>query len=59
MVFPENLDKIHNLVEDKFQDIRNTDQSCFRCHGQPCAAEHLQVRILVLNFLNAETNGMH
>lgn len=41
----ENLDKIHNLVEDKFQDIRNTDQSCFRCHGQPCAAEHLQILV--------------
>ncbi|KAK9987478.1 hypothetical protein SO802_032429 [Lithocarpus litseifolius] len=41
----EKLDKIQNMVEDKFQDIRNTDQSCFHCPGQPCTSEHLQILV--------------
>jgi hypothetical protein len=56
-IFPENLDKIQNLVEDKFQDIRNTDRSSLHCPGQPCALEHLQVCLLVVNILQAETKG--
>ena len=50
----EKLDKIQNMVEDKFQDIRNTDGSCFHCPGQPCTSEHLQVCIQVINFLHAK-----
>ncbi|XP_062166020.1 insulin-degrading enzyme-like 1, peroxisomal isoform X1 [Alnus glutinosa] len=41
----ENLDKIQNLVEEKFQDIRNTDRSSLHCPGQPCALEHLQILV--------------
>ncbi|XP_061340328.1 insulin-degrading enzyme-like 1, peroxisomal [Gastrolobium bilobum] len=41
----ESLDKIQNLVEEKFQDIRNTDRSCFRPAGQPCKSEHLQILV--------------
>lgn len=41
----EKLDKIQNMVEDKFQDIRNTDRSCFHCPGQPCTSEHLQILV--------------
>lgn len=44
-IFSESLDKIQNLVEEKFQDIRNTDKSCFHPCGQPCKSEHLQVQI--------------
>ncbi|KAG2405641.1 hypothetical protein HKW66_Vig0048960 [Vigna angularis] len=39
----ESLDKIQNLVEEKFQDIRNTNKSCFHPCGQPCKSEHLQI----------------
>ncbi|CAJ2671458.1 unnamed protein product [Trifolium pratense] len=39
----ESLDKIQILVEEKFQDIRNTNKGCFRISGQPCKAEHLQI----------------
>ncbi|MBA0706057.1 hypothetical protein Golax_018198 [Gossypium laxum] len=39
----ESLDKIQCLVEDKFQEIRNSDRSHFQFPGQPCASEHLQV----------------
>ncbi|KAG2683491.1 hypothetical protein I3760_10G032700 [Carya illinoinensis] len=41
----ENIDEIQNLVELKFQDIRNTERSCFRCPGEPCTSEHLQVLV--------------
>ncbi|QCD97433.1 insulin-degrading enzyme-like 1, peroxisomal [Vigna unguiculata] len=41
----ESLDKIQNLVEEKFQDIRNTDKSCFHPCGQPCKSEHLQILV--------------
>nr|XP_023922897.1 insulin-degrading enzyme-like 1, peroxisomal [Quercus suber] len=41
----EKLDKIQNMVEDKFQDIRNTNRSCFHCPGQPCTSEHLQILV--------------
>ncbi|XP_073221910.1 insulin-degrading enzyme-like 1, peroxisomal isoform X3 [Cicer arietinum] len=39
----ESLDKIQNLVEEKFQDIRNIDRGCFHVSGQPCKSEHLQI----------------
>ncbi|XP_014495754.1 insulin-degrading enzyme-like 1, peroxisomal [Vigna radiata var. radiata] len=39
----ESLDEIQNLVEEKFQDIRNTNKSCFHPCGQPCKSEHLQI----------------
>ncbi|KAF5474140.1 hypothetical protein F2P56_006066 [Juglans regia] len=41
----ENLDKIENMVEQKFQDIQNADRSCFRCPGHPCTPEHLQILV--------------
>ncbi|TKY62616.1 Zinc-metallopeptidase [Spatholobus suberectus] len=39
----ESLDKIQNLVEEKFQDIRNTNKNCFHARGQPCKSDHLQI----------------
>ncbi|KAH9648315.1 Insulin-degrading enzyme-like 1 (peroxisomal) [Citrus sinensis] len=33
------------LVENKFQDIRNTDRNRFRFPGQPCTSEHLQILV--------------
>ncbi|GAU30048.1 hypothetical protein TSUD_332170 [Trifolium subterraneum] len=39
----ESLDKIQILVEEKFQDIRNTNRGSFRTSGQPCKSEHLQI----------------
>ncbi|KAE9621676.1 putative insulysin [Lupinus albus] len=41
----ESLDKIQNLVEEKFQDIRNTNRSSFHHPGQPCKSEHLQILV--------------
>ncbi|KAE8733430.1 hypothetical protein F3Y22_tig00001290pilonHSYRG00001 [Hibiscus syriacus] len=41
----ENLDKIQSLVEDKFQEIRNSDRSRFQFPGQPCTSEHLQILV--------------
>ncbi|KAG6771274.1 hypothetical protein POTOM_022622 [Populus tomentosa] len=41
----ESLDKIQSLVEDKFQEIRNNDRSCFSFPGQPCSSEHLQILV--------------
>ncbi|XWS66351.1 hypothetical protein CRYUN_Cryun05aG0191800 [Craigia yunnanensis] len=41
----ESLDKIQSLVEDKFQEIRNSDRSCFQFPGQPCKSEHLQILV--------------
>ncbi|XP_042513983.1 insulin-degrading enzyme-like 1, peroxisomal [Macadamia integrifolia] len=41
----ESLDKIQSLVENKFQDIRNTDRGCFHCPGHPCTPEHLQILV--------------
>ncbi|XP_044504367.1 insulin-degrading enzyme-like 1, peroxisomal isoform X3 [Mangifera indica] len=41
----ESLDKIHRLVEDKFQEIRNMDRSCFHFPGQPCGSAHLQILV--------------
>ncbi|KAK4281882.1 hypothetical protein QN277_013328 [Acacia crassicarpa] len=41
----ESLDKIQNLVEEKFSDIRNTDRSYFRPPGQPCKSDHLQILV--------------
>lgn len=42
-MFLESLDKIQGLVENKFQDIRNTGRSRLHFPGQPCTSEHLQV----------------
>ncbi|KAI6696774.1 hypothetical protein NL676_016893 [Syzygium grande] len=39
----ENLDKIHHMVEENFQEIQNSDKSCPHFPGQPCTSEHLQV----------------
>ncbi|KAL2320761.1 hypothetical protein Fmac_029730 [Flemingia macrophylla] len=41
----ESLDKIQNLVEEKFQYIRNTNKSCFHAHGEPFKSEHLQILV--------------
>ncbi|KAH9648277.1 Insulin-degrading enzyme-like 1 (peroxisomal) [Citrus sinensis] len=41
----ESVDKIQGLVENKFQDIRNTDRNRFRFPGQPCTSEHLQILV--------------
>ncbi|KAK6244176.1 hypothetical protein QUC31_010585 [Theobroma cacao] len=41
----ESLDKVQSLVEDKFQEIRNSDRSCFLFRGQPCTSEHLQILV--------------
>ncbi|XP_038693358.1 insulin-degrading enzyme-like 1, peroxisomal isoform X2 [Tripterygium wilfordii] len=41
----ESLDKIQKLVEERFQEIRNTDRSCFYFPGQPCTSEHLQILV--------------
>ncbi|KAI4300786.1 hypothetical protein L6164_034122 [Bauhinia variegata] len=41
----ETLDKVEALVEEKFQDIRNINRSCFRPPGQPCKSEHLEILV--------------
>ncbi|KAG7561203.1 Metalloenzyme LuxS/M16 peptidase-like [Arabidopsis thaliana x Arabidopsis arenosa] len=41
----ENLDKTQGLVEELFQEIRNTDKSIPRFPGQPCTLDHLQVLV--------------
>ncbi|KAL1312426.1 hypothetical protein HN51_039044 [Arachis hypogaea] len=41
----ESLDKIQNIVEVKFQNIRNTNRSSFHPPGQPCKSEHLQILV--------------
>ncbi|KAJ4706408.1 insulin-degrading enzyme-like 1, peroxisomal [Melia azedarach] len=41
----ESLDKIQGLVENKFQDIRNTGRSRLHFPGQPCTSEHLQILV--------------
>lgn len=39
----DGLDKIQSMVENKFQEIRNTDRNCFSFPGLPCTSEHLQI----------------
>ncbi|KAK2653140.1 hypothetical protein Ddye_012996 [Dipteronia dyeriana] len=41
----ESLDKIQTIVDGKFQEIRNTNRSCFHFPGQPCTSEHLQILV--------------
>ncbi|KAK2994517.1 hypothetical protein RJ640_010795 [Escallonia rubra] len=41
----ESLDKIQSWVQNKFQEIRNTDRSYLRFPGQPCGEEHLQILV--------------
>ncbi|KAJ7972217.1 insulin-degrading enzyme-like 1, peroxisomal [Quillaja saponaria] len=41
----ESLDTIQNLVEEKFQGIRNIDRCYFHSPGQPCSLEHLQILV--------------
>jgi insulysin len=47
-IFSESLDKIQILVEEKFQDIRNTNRGSFHTSSQPCKSEHLQVLVFYL-----------
>jgi insulysin len=47
-ILSESLDKIQILVEEKFQDIRNTNRGSFHTSGQPCKSEHLQVLVFYL-----------
>ncbi|XP_010554834.1 PREDICTED: insulin-degrading enzyme-like 1, peroxisomal isoform X2 [Tarenaya hassleriana] len=41
----ESLDKIQGLVEEKFQNVRNTNKDITRFPGQPCASDHLQILV--------------
>ncbi|GKV32547.1 hypothetical protein SLEP1_g41143 [Rubroshorea leprosula] len=41
----ESLDKTQSLVEDKFQEIRNSGSSFPSFPGQPCSSEHLQILV--------------
>ncbi|XP_010472492.1 PREDICTED: insulin-degrading enzyme-like 2 [Camelina sativa] len=41
----ENLDKTQGLVEELFQEIRNTNKDIPRFPGQPCTPDHLQVLV--------------
>ncbi|GLT96003.1 hypothetical protein SLE2022_136530 [Rubroshorea leprosula] len=41
----ESPDKIQSLVEDKFQEIRNSGRSFPSFPGQPCSSEHLQILV--------------
>ncbi|KAM7272144.1 hypothetical protein ACFE04_031358 [Oxalis oulophora] len=41
----ESIDKIQLLVEEKFQAIRNSERSCPKFPGKPCASEHLQILV--------------
>ncbi|KAF8049249.1 hypothetical protein N665_2263s0001, partial [Sinapis alba] len=41
----ENLDKTQGLVEEMFQEIRNTNNSIPTFPGQPCTPDHLQVLV--------------
>ncbi|ESQ44327.1 hypothetical protein EUTSA_v10005770mg [Eutrema salsugineum] len=41
----ENLDKTQGLVEEMFQEIRNTNKGIPRFSGQPCTLDHLQVLV--------------
>ncbi|CAF2059202.1 unnamed protein product [Brassica oleracea var. botrytis] len=44
----ENLDKLQGLVEELFQEIRNTNKTILRLPGQPCTPDHLQVLVKVV-----------
>ncbi|CAH2063830.1 unnamed protein product [Thlaspi arvense] len=44
----ENLDKTQGLVEELFQEIRNTNKCIPRFPGQPCTPDHLQVLVKVV-----------
>ncbi|KAI3412558.1 uncharacterized protein J3R85_017262 [Psidium guajava] len=39
------LDKIQDLVVQKFNAISNDNRSCLHISGQPCSGEHLQVLV--------------
>ncbi|CAH8384062.1 unnamed protein product [Eruca vesicaria subsp. sativa] len=41
----ESLDKTQDLVEEMFQEIRNTNKSIPKFPGQPCTPDHLQVLV--------------
>ncbi|GLT29358.1 hypothetical protein SLA2020_042300 [Shorea laevis] len=41
----ESLDKTQSLVQDKFQEIRNSNRSFMSFPGQPCSSEHLQILV--------------
>ncbi|KAL0724770.1 hypothetical protein Bca4012_039369 [Brassica carinata] len=44
----ENLHKLQGLVEELFQEIRNTNKAIPRLPGQPCTPDHLQVLVKVV-----------
>ncbi|VVB05993.1 unnamed protein product [Arabis nemorensis] len=44
----ESLDKTQCLVEDLFEEIRNTNKSIPSFPGQPCTLDHLQVLVKVV-----------
>ncbi|KAI4325648.1 hypothetical protein MLD38_031029 [Melastoma candidum] len=41
----DDLNKLHALVDEKFQDIQNTDRNQVLFPGQPCGSEHLQILV--------------
>ncbi|CAA7060592.1 unnamed protein product [Microthlaspi erraticum] len=41
----EKLDKTQGLVEEMFQEIRNTNKAVPRFPGQPCTPDHLQILV--------------
>ena len=57
----ENLDKTQGLVEETFQEIRNTNKSIPIYPGQPCTPDHLQVFVLYfcLTFISATIMLLH
>ncbi|KAJ3687007.1 hypothetical protein LUZ61_016171 [Rhynchospora tenuis] len=41
----ESLDNLQSLVESLFSDITNTENRLFKCPGNPCTEEYLQILV--------------
>lgn len=47
----ETLDSLQSLVESLFSDVRNIEKRLFKCSGNPCTEEYLQVPVLFLKII--------
>ncbi|KAJ3696077.1 hypothetical protein LUZ60_001454 [Juncus effusus] len=50
----ENLDNLQSLVERLFSHVQNTEKSLFKCVGNPCKDEHLQIVVKMLPIVEGD-----
>ncbi|KAJ4792475.1 Insulin-degrading enzyme [Rhynchospora pubera] len=50
----ESLDSLQSLVESLFSDVRNADKRWFKCPGNPCPEQYLQILVKTIPIMEGD-----